>query len=99
MASMDELRKQFKAQNPFFFGGFDFKTFSFKEPSDEYVMNYFGVKEKVTDGFKNVVTTTGKAVDAGSTVVSSSFDFIVWIKENWQISIVGLVALIVILRH
>lgn len=88
MADMEALTKQFKAEHPFYFG----------KINDAVVLRYFGTKSKVSDAFKSGVENVGGVVDAGAGVVSSVFDITVWLKDNWQIAIIGAVALLVILR-
>lgn len=55
--------------------------------ADEYTQKNLGMQDKVVD-------TAKTATD----VVSGTFDIIAWIKENWQLAVLGLVALLVILR-
>jgi len=34
----------------------------------------------------------------GAETVTAAFDILVWIKDNWQLAVLGLVALLVLLR-
>ena len=52
-----------------------------------YTLDNLKVAKKVT-----------KTADAAATAVNASFDIIAWLKENWQLAIVGVVALLVLLK-
>lgn len=36
--------------------------------------------------------------EVGGAVVGGTFDFIVWVRENWQLAVLGLVALLILLK-
>ena len=50
--------------------------------------------EALVEGSK----TMNKGIEAAGDIVDTSFDIFSWVKNNWQIAVVGLVALLVLLR-
>lgn len=55
--------------------------------------NVFGGDKAVAYTEKNV-----EAKNKVTTAAESGFDIIAWVRENWQLAIVGIVALLVLLR-
>lgn len=45
-----------------------------------------------------ITETTGAVVDTAGAVVEGAFDFVAWIRGNWQLAILGIVALLVLLK-
>ncbi len=44
-------------------------------------------------------TNAGKAINAAYDTVTAPFDFILWMRENWQITIVAAIAIIVLMKR
>lgn len=53
---------------------------------------------KVGQGINKAAENVGSVIDAARTVATAPFDFIVWIKDNWQLAVVGAVAILVLIR-
>ena len=78
-------RERLKSNNPiwYFLTGGDKAT--------EYHKKNVGMMGKTQDTAENVVEVVGD-------IAGSTFDVFVWIKDNWQLAILGFVALLVLLR-
>lgn len=47
---------------------------------------------------ENMQQSTGKFFEVVGTIVKTPFDFVAWLYNNWQLAIIGVVALLVLLR-
>lgn len=96
----DEMRKQFKKENPYYFS-----YLLGKYPSDSHILDYFNIKNsmgnivgKAANAGDSALSITRDAASSAANVISDSFDIVSWIKQNWRLSILGLVAIWVLLR-
>lgn len=47
---------------------------------------------------ENIRQSTNKFFDIVGTIVKTPFDFVSWIYNNWQLVIIGVIAVMVLLR-
>lgn len=60
----------------------------------KFVGNLLGKNKKLVDASKQL----NKVVEKGGELVDEGFDVIKWIGSNWQLVVVGFIALLVLLR-
>lgn len=53
---------------------------------------------KVGQGINKAADNVGAVVEAAQSVATVPFDFIMWMKDNWQLAILGAVAILVLIK-
>lgn len=53
---------------------------------------------KVGQGINKAADSVSSVVGAARTVATAPFDFVVWLTQNWQLAIIGVVAILVLIK-